>query len=86
MPVDNPIGQNFPRAPGRLYTDRVESSRDKEIANFRRLTEQVAVVGREAFGTVEEELDPRFAQRRNAVDRCFKQRLDVLEIFRQLIE
>jgi hypothetical protein len=59
-PSNDPIGQHLARASGGLDADGVEAGSDKQVAHLGRLAQQVAVVWREAFGPVEEQVDAGF--------------------------
>src|SRR3546814_3145718 len=53
----HPLGQRLAGAAGRLDADGVEAGGDVEVREFRRLAEEVAVVGGEALRPVEEGVD-----------------------------
>ena len=66
--VVDPIRQRLADATGRQDADRVEPAGAEQPLNFGRLAQKVAVIGREAFGAVEEQLDTRVSQRRHTFD------------------
>ena len=78
--VNDPVGQHLAGATGRLDADRVEAGRHKQVAHLGRLTQQVAVVGREALRAIEEQVDPGLGQGRCPVHGSGQQRLDVFQV------
>ena len=86
LAVLHPLRQRHARAARRLDADRIEATGDPEIAQVRRFAEIVAVVGREAFGAVEEGVDAGIGQHRHASHGLFEDRLEVVEILRKLVE
>ena len=86
LAVVDPLRQRHAGAAGRDDADRIVAGRDQVAGEFRRLAEIVAVVGREALGTVEEGVDAGGGQHRHAVDAHFEDRLEMREILRQLVE
>src|SRR3979490_211176 len=56
MPVEDPVRQYLARPTGGLDADRIEASPHVQTAHFRRLTQAISVVGREALRPVEEHL------------------------------
>ena len=86
LAVVDPLRQRHAGAAGRDDADRIVAGRDPVAVEFRRFAEIVAVVGREAFGAVEEGVDAGGLQHRHAVDAHFEDRLEMVEILRQLVE
>ena len=84
--INNPIGQHFAGATGRLDADRVKASGHKQVTHLRRLAQQVAVVGREAFRTVEKQVDAGLGQGWRPVHGSSQQRLNVLQVIGQLVK
>ena len=86
MPGDDPFGERLAGAARRLDADRVEARGDIEPGDVGRLAEQIAHVGREALGAVEEFPDPDLGQRGQPADRRFQDRLEMVEIVGQFAE
>src|SRR6185437_4345009 len=86
MALGDPLGQHLAGAARGLDADRVEPRGDVEVLQLRRLAEEIAVVGGEALGTVEEDLQPGLAEYRDAVDGMAQHRLDMVEIGGELVE
>src|SRR5262249_7113910 len=76
MAVEDPVGEHLAGAARRLDADRVEAGGDEEVPQLRRLSEQVAVVRREALGPVEEELDAGRSEDRDAMHGALELGLD----------
>ncbi len=83
MSVDYPFGQHLAGAACRLNTDRIESSRQKEVRHLYRGAEPVSVIRGEAFRPVEKDLDSGLTEHRNSVDCTTQLLLDMLDVFRQ---
>src|SRR3546814_14907070 len=58
----------------------------RSVGQLRRLAQQVAVVGREALRPVEEGVDAGALQHRQALHRGLEDRLEVVEVLRELVE
>ena len=86
MAVDDPVGEHLAGAARRLDADRIEAGGDEQVADFRRLAEEIAVIGREALRPVEEQLDAGLPENRDAANGGLEQRLDMLQILGQLVE
>ena len=84
--VQHPVGQHLACATGGLNANRIEPGGDKQVAHLGRFAQQVAVVGREALGAVEKQVDAGFLQRGRAVHGRSQQRLDVLQVIGQRVE
>ncbi len=65
--VHDPLGQHLAGTSGRLHADGVEAGGHPVVAEFGRLAQQVAVVGGERFGAVEEQADAHVCQDRDAL-------------------
>ena len=78
MAVNNPVGQHFAGATGRLDANGVKAGRHKQVTHLGRLAQQVAVVRREAFRAVEKQVNAGLGQGRRPVHGGCQQRLDVL--------
>ncbi len=83
MPVDDPVRHDLPGAAGGLDPDRVEAAGHEEPRDVRRLAQQIAVIGGERLGAVEEQLDPGLRQRRHSMRRALHHRLEMVEVGRQ---
>src|SRR6185369_400395 len=66
LAADDPFGDQPARASGVGDARRVESGADEEVAQLGRLAEDEVAVGSEAFGAVEEHLDPGRLEARRA--------------------
>ena len=86
MAFGNPLGQHLTGAAAGLNTNRVKTGSNKEIIQFRRFPQQVTVIRRKAFRTVEKKLDTRRFQNRNAVQGLFHDRLEMIPVLGQGIE
>src|SRR5438876_86469 len=86
MSVPDPLRENEAGAARGLDADRVETGRDVEIAQLRRFAEIIAVIGREALGSIEEERNARFFEQRHARYRVIQDRLEMIHIGRQRLE
>ena len=84
--VDDPIGEHLAGASCRLDPDRIEAGSDEQVADFRRLAEEITVIGSEALRPVEEKLDADLPENRDAANGGLEQRLDMFQIFGELIE
>ena len=84
--VVHPLGKRHSRAACRLNADRIETCRDKVVAQFRRQAQQVGIVRREAFRSIEECLDASGFENRHSCDCAFENRFEMVEIFGKLIE
>ena len=82
----HPFRQRHARAARRLDPDRVEPGRDPEVVELGRGAEVVGIIGGEAFGAIEEGVDPGLGQHRQAVHGLLEDRLEMVEILGQLIE
>ena len=79
----HPFGQRLAGAAGGLDADGVEAGGDEEVLQLGRLAEQIAVVGREAFGAVEEGVDAGARQDRQARHGLLQLRRDVIPVVGQ---
>ena len=78
MPFDNPFREIFSSAAGAGDADGVEAGGDKEVSQLGGFAQDEVVVGREAFGAVDEFREPAGFQRRNAP-------AAILERFREFV-
>src|SRR3546814_9221502 len=80
------LGQRLAGAAGRLDADGVEAGGDVEVREFRRLAEEVAVVGGEALRPVEEGVDAGALQDRHPLHHGLQHRGEVVDVLRELVE
>ena len=78
----DPMRQCHACATARLNADGVKACGDEYALHFRCRSQNIALIGGEAFGSVEEFADADFLQRRNTLHRVFQDRREVIEIFR----
>ena len=81
--VDDPVGEDLASAARGLDADRVEARRHEQIVVFSRWAEEIAVVRREAFRSVEEQLHTGVSQGRIALQGLRKDRFEVVEVLGQ---
>ena len=86
LAILHPLRQRHAGAAGGLDADGVEAAADPEVFQVLRLAEVVAVVRSEALRTIEEGVDAGGGEQRHALHRFLKNRLEMVEILRQLVE
>ncbi len=86
VPLDDPVGENLPCATGRLDSDGVEPGCNEVVCKVGCLAEQVAVVGGEGLGAVEEEPDTYFAEDGHPLTCTFVDGCQVVPVLAQLHE
>ncbi len=86
LPVFHPLRQRHARAARRLNPDRVEPGGDPDIVHLGGLTEVIGIIGGETFGTIEKGVNPRVRQQWQPFDGHLKDRLEMVEIFGQLVK
>ena len=85
-PLVDPLGQRHARTTGRHDADRIVAGGHPVPVKVGSLPKIVAVVGSEAFGTVEESVNARGLEERHAIHGKFENRLEVLVVLRQRVE
>jgi hypothetical protein len=86
LAVIHPLRQRKAGAAGGNDADRIVAGGDPVAFDLRRFAEIIAVVRREALRTVEEGVNAGGGKQRQPVDRLFQDRLEMVEILRQLVE
>ena len=86
LAVGHPLRQRHARPARGRDADGIIARRDPIAFQLRRLAQIIAVIGGEAFGTVEEGMDPRLRQQRHAGDGLFQDRFEMVEILGQLVK
>ncbi len=86
LPVLHPLRQRHARAACRLDADGIEPGGDPDIIHLGGLTEVIGIIGGETFGTIEKGVYPRLRQQRQPFDGHLKDRLEMVEIFGQLVK
>ena len=76
----------MPRPTSRLNADRVETACHPEIIQLGRKTKVIRIIGREAFGTIEECMNTRLSKQRHTVHSFFQNWLKMIKILWQLIK
>ena len=78
--IEDPLREHLADAAARCDADGIESGRDEEVAHLGSLAKVIAVIGREALGPVEEELDAGCGECRHAPHRRLEDGLEVLRV------
>ena len=81
--VHDPVGDRAPGAAARREAHGVEAGGDEVAAQRRRLAQDVPVVGREALGSVEEQLDAHPSEHGEALRRPQDPRLEMVPVLGQ---
>ena len=84
--VDQPFGHGQPDTAGIQNAVGVHPCGDEHATHLGTGAQIGAAIGREAFGAVEERLDPQFGQRRKPGEHALQFGLDVLHVERQFVE
>src|SRR6185436_13795242 len=86
MAVFDPLREHKSGPARGLNSDRIESGGDVEISNLRGLPQIIAIVRREAFGTVEKQRDARCFEQSYALHCIVQDGLEMLHVLRQRFE
>ena len=86
MAADDPLGEDLSGAPSRLDADGVETGSHEVIAQLRGLAQQIAVVGCERLGAVEEQTDAHLPEQRDPLAGLLVDRGQVVPVLVELHE
>ena len=84
--ADDPLGEDLSGAPSRLDADGVETGSHEVIAQLRGLAQQIAVVGCERLGAVEEQTDAHLPEQRDPLAGLLVDRGQVVPVLVELHE